>query len=84
MSIQFQRVKFVFFRQVAVTVELEGTHTRGMMVLDYMDLLKKKHKAFVMKKVDLEKFKQMFMNSLKKEMASLPPLVVKAKRLWRL
>ncbi|XP_037326064.2 inosine-uridine preferring nucleoside hydrolase-like [Pungitius pungitius] len=51
--------------EVAVSVELEGTYTRGMMVLDYMDLLKKKHKAVVMKKVDLEKFKQMFMNSLK-------------------
>ncbi|XP_070813981.1 nucleoside hydrolase-like [Chaetodon trifascialis] len=51
--------------EVAVTVELEGTCTRGMMVLDYMELLQKKHKAFVMKKVDLEKLKQMFMNSLK-------------------
>ncbi|XP_074483581.1 nucleoside hydrolase-like [Sebastes fasciatus] len=51
--------------EVAVTVELEGTNTRGMMVLDYMELLKKKHKAFIMKKVDLEKFKQMFMDSLK-------------------
>ncbi|XP_044043327.1 inosine-uridine preferring nucleoside hydrolase-like [Siniperca chuatsi] len=51
--------------EVAVTVELEGTYTRGMMALDYMELLKKKHKAVIMKKVDLEKFKQMFMNSLK-------------------
>ncbi|XP_034720203.1 inosine-uridine preferring nucleoside hydrolase-like [Etheostoma cragini] len=51
--------------EVAVTVELNGAYTRGMMVLDYMDLQKKKHKALIMKKVDLEKFKQMFMNSLK-------------------
>ncbi|KAM8872136.1 nucleoside hydrolase-like [Synchiropus picturatus] len=51
--------------ELAVSVELEGTYTRGMMVLDYMELLKKKHKAIIMKKVDLEKFKQMFMNSLK-------------------
>ncbi|XP_070786718.1 inosine-uridine preferring nucleoside hydrolase-like [Enoplosus armatus] len=51
--------------EVAVTVELEGTYTRGMMVLDYMELLNKKHKASIMKKVDLEKFKQMFVNSLK-------------------
>ncbi|KAM9333937.1 inosine-uridine preferring nucleoside hydrolase-like [Symphorus nematophorus] len=51
--------------EVAVTVELAGTYTRGMMVLDYMELLKKKHKAVIMKKVNLEKFKQMFMNSLK-------------------
>ncbi|XP_044043326.1 inosine-uridine preferring nucleoside hydrolase-like [Siniperca chuatsi] len=51
--------------QVAVTVELEGTYTRGMMALDYMELLKKKHKAVIMKKIDLEKFKQMLMNALK-------------------
>lgn len=51
--------------QVAVTVELEGTHTRGMMVLDYMDLLKKEHKVTILKKVDLVKFKQMLMNALK-------------------
>ncbi|KAI4831847.1 hypothetical protein KUCAC02_001366 [Chaenocephalus aceratus] len=51
--------------EVAVTVELEGTFTRGMMVLDYMGLLKKKHKAFIMKEVDQEKLKEMFMNSMK-------------------
>ncbi|XP_036947583.1 inosine-uridine preferring nucleoside hydrolase-like isoform X2 [Acanthopagrus latus] len=51
--------------EVAVTVELEGTYTRGMMVVDYMGLLKKKHKAVIMKKVDLERFKQMLMNALK-------------------
>ncbi|XP_045924577.1 inosine-uridine preferring nucleoside hydrolase-like isoform X2 [Micropterus dolomieu] len=51
--------------EVAVTVELEGTNTRGMMVLDYIEQLKKKHKAFIMKNIDLERFKQMFMNSLK-------------------
>ncbi|XP_034007277.1 inosine-uridine preferring nucleoside hydrolase-like [Trematomus bernacchii] len=51
--------------EVAVTVELEGTHTRGMMVLDYMDLLKKKHKVFIMKKVNEEKFKRLLMNALK-------------------
>ncbi|XP_049579863.1 inosine-uridine preferring nucleoside hydrolase isoform X1 [Syngnathus scovelli] len=51
--------------QVAVTVEVDGTCTRGMMVLDYMDLLKKKHKVTIMKKVDLEKFKQMLINALK-------------------
>ncbi|XP_029941777.1 inosine-uridine preferring nucleoside hydrolase-like [Salarias fasciatus] len=51
--------------EVAVTVELEGRFTRGMMVLDYMELLGKKHKAIVMKTVDLERLKMMFMNSLK-------------------
>uniref|UniRef100_A0A3Q4BI40 Inosine/uridine-preferring nucleoside hydrolase domain-containing protein n=1 Tax=Mola mola TaxID=94237 RepID=A0A3Q4BI40_MOLML len=50
--------------KVAVTLELQGTHTRGLMVLDYMELLKKKHKAYVMKTIDLEKFKQMLMKSL--------------------
>ncbi|CAG06664.1 unnamed protein product [Tetraodon nigroviridis] len=50
--------------QVGVSVELEGKYTRGMMVLDYMELLNKKHKAFVMKTVDLEKFKEMLMRSL--------------------
>uniref|UniRef100_A0A8D3AQE9 Inosine/uridine-preferring nucleoside hydrolase domain-containing protein n=1 Tax=Scophthalmus maximus TaxID=52904 RepID=A0A8D3AQE9_SCOMX len=44
--------------EVAVTVELEGKFTRGMMVLDYMELLKKKHKAFVMKTVEFEKLKK--------------------------
>ncbi|CAB1413471.1 unnamed protein product [Pleuronectes platessa] len=51
--------------EVAVTVELVGKYTRGMMVLDYMELLNKKHKAVIMQNVDLERFKQMFMNSLK-------------------
>nr|XP_046238333.1 inosine-uridine preferring nucleoside hydrolase-like [Scatophagus argus]XP_046238334.1 inosine-uridine preferring nucleoside hydrolase-like [Scatophagus argus] len=51
--------------KVAVTVELEGTYTRGMMVLDYMDLLKKTHKVTIMKKVDLEKFKTLLWNALK-------------------
>lgn len=51
--------------KVAVTVELEGTHTRGMMVLDYMDLLKKKHKVSILKKIDLVKFQHMLMDALK-------------------
>ena len=55
----------MFLMQVAVTVELVGTQTRGMMVLDYMELLKKKHKVTIIKKMDLEKFKKMLMDSLK-------------------
>ncbi|XP_071320332.1 inosine-uridine preferring nucleoside hydrolase-like [Trachinotus anak] len=51
--------------EVAVTVELEGNYTRGMMVLDYLHRLKKTHKAVILKKIDLEKFKQMLMNALK-------------------
>lgn len=48
-----------------VTVELTGTHTRGMMVVDTLDLLKKSHKAFIVKKVDIQMFKQMMMDALK-------------------
>lgn len=59
------RRPLAFLLQVAVTVELEGKFTRGMMVLDYMELLKKKHKAVIMKTVDLEKFKKMLMDSLR-------------------
>ncbi|XP_012712656.2 inosine-uridine preferring nucleoside hydrolase [Fundulus heteroclitus] len=51
--------------EVAVTVELDGKHTRGMMVLDYMEQLKKDHKAIIMKAVDLEKLKKMFFNAMK-------------------
>ncbi|XP_008334092.1 inosine-uridine preferring nucleoside hydrolase-like [Cynoglossus semilaevis] len=51
--------------QVAVTVELNGAHTRGMMVMDYIELLKKEHKVNIVKKVDMNKFRQMLMNSLK-------------------
>uniref|UniRef100_A0A3Q0S547 Inosine/uridine-preferring nucleoside hydrolase domain-containing protein n=1 Tax=Amphilophus citrinellus TaxID=61819 RepID=A0A3Q0S547_AMPCI len=51
--------------EVAVTVELEGTYTRGMMVVDCMELLNKKQKAILIKKVDLEKLKNLFINSLK-------------------
>lgn len=49
----------------AVTVELTGKHTRGMMVVDHLDILKTTHKAYIMKKVDLEKFKQLLINALK-------------------
>ncbi|XP_029929417.1 inosine-uridine preferring nucleoside hydrolase-like isoform X2 [Myripristis murdjan] len=51
--------------QVAVTVELEGRYTRGMMVLDPVEMLKKQHKVNIMKTVDLEKLKKMLMDSLK-------------------
>ncbi|XP_077435700.1 nucleoside hydrolase [Vanacampus margaritifer] len=48
-----------------VSVELTGTHTRGMMVVDTVGFLKKTHKALIMKKVDMEKFKEMMMAALK-------------------
>uniref|UniRef100_A0A3B5MRY9 Inosine/uridine-preferring nucleoside hydrolase domain-containing protein n=1 Tax=Xiphophorus couchianus TaxID=32473 RepID=A0A3B5MRY9_9TELE len=51
--------------KVAVTVELDGKHTRGMMVLDYIECLKKEHKAVIMKTADLEKLKKMLYNAVK-------------------
>ncbi|XP_033984836.1 inosine-uridine preferring nucleoside hydrolase isoform X1 [Trematomus bernacchii] len=48
-----------------VSVELTGTHTRGMMIMDTVGFLKKERKAFIMKKVDMEKFKQMMIAALK-------------------
>ncbi|KAJ4933691.1 hypothetical protein JOQ06_030515 [Pogonophryne albipinna] len=47
-----------------VSVELTGTHTRGMMIMDTVGFLKER-KAFIMKKVDMEKFKQMMIAALK-------------------
>ncbi|KAF6725328.1 Inosine-uridine preferring nucleoside hydrolase [Oryzias melastigma] len=51
--------------EVAVTVELTGAHTRGMMVLDYMEHLGKTDKAVIIKNVDSEKLKNMLMDALK-------------------
>lgn len=48
-----------------VSVELTGSHTRGMMVMDTVGFLKKDHKVFIMKKVDLKKFEAMMMAALK-------------------
>lgn len=48
-----------------VSVELTGTHTRGMMVVDTVDFLKTAGKVFIMKKVDMQKFEQMMMAALK-------------------
>lgn len=51
--------------QFPVSVELVGTHTRGMMIVDTLGLLNKTHKAFIVKKVDMERFKKMMMAALK-------------------
>lgn len=51
--------------QYPVSVELTGTHTRGMMVVDTVGFMKKTHKAFILKKVNLEILKQMLMAALK-------------------
>ncbi|XP_037542475.1 inosine-uridine preferring nucleoside hydrolase-like [Nematolebias whitei] len=48
-----------------VSVELTGNHTRGMMIVDTVGFLKKTRKVFIMKKVDMERFKQMMMAALK-------------------
>lgn len=51
--------------ECAVTVELCGKFTRGMMVLDIIDDLKKKNKAFVMNGCDMKKFTALMESSLK-------------------
>ncbi|XP_028991562.1 inosine-uridine preferring nucleoside hydrolase [Betta splendens] len=51
--------------QQPVSVELAGTHTRGMMVVDTVGLLNKAHKAFIIRNVDMEKFKEMMMAALR-------------------
>ncbi|KAM4730591.1 pyrimidine-specific ribonucleoside hydrolase RihA-like [Anableps anableps] len=51
--------------QYPVSVELTGFYTRGMMIVDTLGLLKKTHKVFIMKKVDMEKFKKMMIAALK-------------------
>lgn len=48
-----------------VSVELTGTHTRGMMVVDTVGFLKTACQVFIIKKVDMNKFEQMMMASLK-------------------
>ncbi|KAL6484840.1 hypothetical protein MHYP_G00068850 [Metynnis hypsauchen] len=49
----------------AVTVELAGVHSRAMMIVDHLEMLPKTHKAYILKKVDLERFKELMMNALK-------------------
>ncbi|KAG8586532.1 hypothetical protein GDO81_005407 [Engystomops pustulosus] len=49
----------------AVGVELSGTLTRGMMVLDTLGMLERKHKVFVMTKCDTEKLKFLLMEALR-------------------
>ena len=48
-----------------VSVELMGMHTRGMMIVDTVDRLRKTHKACIIRKVDMKKFEQMMMAALK-------------------
>ncbi|XP_053311155.1 inosine-uridine preferring nucleoside hydrolase-like [Spea bombifrons] len=47
-----------------VSVELHGSHARGMMVLDTIGKWKKQHKATLIKKANMEKFKQRLWTAL--------------------
>ncbi|XP_051840628.1 inosine-uridine preferring nucleoside hydrolase-like isoform X1 [Antechinus flavipes] len=49
----------------AVSVELTGSHTRGMMVLDIDDRLQKVNRVSIAKELDMEKFKGLLMAALK-------------------
>ncbi|XP_078544041.1 pyrimidine-specific ribonucleoside hydrolase RihA-like [Lissotriton helveticus] len=51
--------------ETVVTVELNGKFTRGMMVLDLIDELKRPNKAFVINGCDLKKFTVLMENSVK-------------------
>ncbi|XP_063809382.1 inosine-uridine preferring nucleoside hydrolase-like isoform X2 [Pseudophryne corroboree] len=48
----------------AVSVELHGGFTRGMLVLDTEDKWKKEHNTFLIKKCNLEKFKELLWSAL--------------------
>ncbi|XP_059502761.1 nucleoside hydrolase-like [Stegostoma tigrinum] len=48
-----------------VSVELQGSVTRGMMIVDTLNLLQKENQAFIMTKCDVEKLKQLMMSALK-------------------
>ncbi|XP_043928413.1 inosine-uridine preferring nucleoside hydrolase-like isoform X2 [Protopterus annectens] len=53
------------YMQCGVSVELNGKHTRGMLVIDTLDILEKKNKIFVMKSCDIEKFKALLNAAVK-------------------
>ncbi|XP_043548651.1 pyrimidine-specific ribonucleoside hydrolase RihA-like [Chiloscyllium plagiosum] len=48
-----------------VSVELQGSVTRGMMIVDTLNALQKENQAFIMTKCDVEKLKQLMMSALK-------------------
>uniref|UniRef100_UPI00398F1AD4 nucleoside hydrolase-like isoform X1 n=2 Tax=Pristiophorus japonicus TaxID=55135 RepID=UPI00398F1AD4 len=51
--------------QYGVSVELQGSLTRGMMVMDTLNHLKKQNRAIILTKCDVEKFKLLMMSALK-------------------
>ncbi|CAI5772127.1 IU_nuc_hydro domain-containing protein [Podarcis lilfordi] len=53
------------YTAIGVTVELKGSLTRGMMVVDWSNKLNKENKAFIMKNCDLGKFQSLLLAALK-------------------
>ncbi|XP_059819862.1 inosine-uridine preferring nucleoside hydrolase-like isoform X1 [Hypanus sabinus] len=51
--------------EVGVSVELQGSLTRGMMVLDKQNIMRKQNRAFIATKCDMEKIKQLIMSATK-------------------
>ncbi|XP_078258252.1 nucleoside hydrolase-like [Rhinoraja longicauda] len=51
--------------QYGVSVEMHGSLTRGMMIVDTLDILKLQHKATIFLECDMEKYKQLMINALK-------------------
>ncbi|KAK1798702.1 hypothetical protein P4O66_006987 [Electrophorus voltai] len=52
------------YEEMAVSVELCGRYTRGMLVLDTVGFLPEQRNVFIMKKVNVETFKRMMMDAL--------------------
>lgn len=51
--------------QIGLSVELSGSLTRGMMIADWTNKLKKKNKTFIMRSCNLEKLQDLLMAALK-------------------
>ncbi|KAG8586752.1 hypothetical protein GDO81_005473 [Engystomops pustulosus] len=52
------------YEKCAVSVELHGRYARGMLVLDTDNKWKKEHKAILMKKCNINRFKELLWNAL--------------------
>nr|XP_034970501.1 probable uridine nucleosidase 1 isoform X2 [Zootoca vivipara] len=53
------------YTAIGVSVELKGSLTRGMMVVDWSNKLNKENKAFLMKNCDLGKFRSLLLAAVK-------------------
>ena len=49
---------------VFASVEVQGQHTRGQMVIDWANILKKRKNVFIVTEIDKEKYKLVYENSL--------------------